>query len=162
MGNKQTVLKRSSPTTRGSKPQRTHEKNETCFSKEFQPKNRGRKAGVPNFITREVKEAIISACNRYGADGKGTGGLEGYLFKLCDEHPPVMGGLLRAIMPTQVTVERKERPKEYKSYEEMCAELERQYGIKLDRPVYQLEYYKGPVVELDEDVTNNTDDAKDR
>jgi hypothetical protein len=70
--------------------------------------------------------------------------------------------LLRAIMPTQVTVERKERPKEYKSYEEMCAELERQYGIKLDRPVYQLEYYKGPVVELDEDVTNNTDDAKDR
>ena len=29
-------------------------------------------------------------------------------------------------------------------------------------PSYQLEYYKGPVVELDEDVTDNTDDAKDR
>ena len=38
-----------------------------------------------------------------------------------------------------------------KSYEEMCAELERQYGIKLDQPVYKLEYYKGPVVELDEE-----------
>jgi len=31
----------------------------------------------------------------------------------------------------------------------MCAELERQYGIKLDRPVYQLEFYKGPLVEVD-------------
>ena len=60
-----------------------------------------------------------------------------------------MGGLLRAIMPTPVTVERKERPEPYQTYEQMCAELERQYGIKLDRPVYQLEFYKGPLVEVD-------------
>jgi hypothetical protein len=62
-----------------------------------------------------------------------------------------MGGLLRAIMPTQVTVERKERPEPYKTYAEMCADLERQYGIKLDKPVSQLQYYKGPVVEIDEE-----------
>jgi hypothetical protein len=67
--------------------------------------------------------------------------------------------LLRAIMPTQITVERSEPPKPYKSYEESCRELERQYGIKLDAPAYALEYYRGPVVELDaEDVTDNDND----
>jgi hypothetical protein len=150
--NKQTDNKRQkqNPLARGSRSVASR-KNATTFSTEKQPAKRGRKAGVPNFITREVKEAIIAACNKHGADGEGLGGLEGYMFKLCEEFPSVMGGLLRAIMPTQITVERKERPEPYKSYEEMCAELERQYGIKLDQPVYKLEYYKGPVVELDEE-----------
>jgi hypothetical protein len=152
MDNKQAVKKRSPAATRRRTPNRTHAKNATTFSKAFQPKNRGgRKPGVPNFITREVKEAIIDACNRHGVDGQGTGGLQGYMFKLCAEQPGAMAGLLGRIMPTQVTVERKERPEPYQTYEQMCVQLERQYGIKLNQPVFQLEFYKGPVVEVAEE-----------
>jgi hypothetical protein len=147
--------------TRGSQPGRARVAGKR-FSKDYQPKGRGRPPGVRNFITREVKEAIISACNRYGRNGKGEDGLEGYMFKLCAEHPATMGMLLLAVMRTQVTVERIERPEPYQTYEQMCADLERQYGIKLNQLVYQLEFYKGPVVEVDEDVTDNTDDANDR
>jgi hypothetical protein len=60
---------------------------------------------------------------------------------------------LRAIMGTQVTIERQERPKEYRTIEDVRAELE-QYGIKIEEPL-QLEFDKGPIVELDaEDVTD--------
>ena len=104
--------------------------------------------GSKNFITREVKEAIIAACNKIGSDGHGRDGLEGYLEFLGRHFPPQMAGLLRAIMPTQITVERKERPAPYKTYAEMCADLERQYGIKLDKPLFQLQYYKGPWLRL--------------
>ena len=145
--------------TRGSQPGRARVAGKR-FTKDYQPKGRGRRKGVPNIITREVKEAVIAAVNRHGSDGQGTDGMEGYMMFLAREYPTTMGMLLLAVMRTQVTVERIERPAPYQSYEEMCAELEREYGIKLDR--HQLEYYKGPVVELDEDVTDNTDDAKDR
>jgi hypothetical protein len=147
--------------TRGSQPGRARVAGKR-FTKDYQPKGRGRRKGVPNIITREVKEAILAACKAVGSDGHGKDGLTGYMMFLAREYPPTMGMLLLAVMRTQVTVERIERPEPYQTYEQMCAELKQQYGIKLDRPVYKLEFYKGPVVELDEDVTNNTDDAKDR
>jgi hypothetical protein len=38
-------------------------------------------------MTRDVKEAIIAACNQIGSDGKGTGGLQGYMVFLGKHHP---------------------------------------------------------------------------
>ena len=144
--------------TRGSQPRRRRVKGKR-FSKEHQPKHpRGRPKGATNLMTRDVKEAIIAACNQIGSDGKGTGGLQGYMVFLGKQHPTTMGMLLRAIMPTQVTVERTERPKEYKTLEDAKKELE-QYGIKWE-PVHRLQYYKGPVIELDaDDVADDADDG---
>jgi hypothetical protein len=36
-------------------------------------------------MTRELKEAILGGCSDCGADGKGTGGLRGYMWKLAME-----------------------------------------------------------------------------
>jgi hypothetical protein len=134
MDNKQSPNNRlkKNPLARNSRAPR--EKTKGSFTKENHPKG-GRTPGSKNFITREVKEGIIAACNKIGSDGKGRDGLEGYLEFLGRNFPPVMGGLLRTIMPTQVTVERRERPEPYQTYAQMCADLEQQYGIKLDRPV---------------------------
>jgi hypothetical protein len=126
--------KKKNPLARHSRATRV--KTKGSFGPER--KSPGRTPGSKNFITREMKEAIITACNKIGSDGKGRDGLEGYLEFLGREFPPVMGGLLRTIMPTQVTVERKERPEPYQTYEQMCVQLERQYGIKLDTPAYQV------------------------
>jgi hypothetical protein len=151
MNDKLTNKKRASahPLARGSRSSR--EKPKHAFTKENQPAKRGCPVGSKNFITREVKEGIIAACNKIGSDGKGRDGLEGYFEFLGRKFPPQMAGLLRTIMPTQVTVERKERPEPYQTYEQMCVQLERQYGIKLNQPVFQLEFYKGPVVEVAEE-----------
>ena len=69
-----------------------------------------------------------------------------------------MGMLLRAIMPTQVTVESTERPKVYKRSRKRRPSWSR-CDIKWE-PVHRLEYYKGPVIELDaDDVADDADDG---
>lgn len=73
----------------------------TRFSRVHQPKKRGRPPGAQNLFTRQIKEAAVAAAERYGCDGKGTGGLEGFLFRLCDLHPQTMAALLGRIMPVQ-------------------------------------------------------------
>ena len=68
--------------TRGSQPGRRREKGKR-FSTDDQPKrSRGRPPGATNLITRELKEAILGGCSDCGADGKGTGGLRGYMRKV--------------------------------------------------------------------------------
>ena len=45
-----------------------------------QPKRgRGRPKGSTNFFTRDMKEAIIDACNELGFDGQGQEGMKGYM-----------------------------------------------------------------------------------
>src|SRR5208283_2444571 len=61
----------------------------------------GRPPGVQNLFTREIKEAAVNAATRYGADGHGLGGLEGFFFRCCDLHAPVMIALLSRICPMQ-------------------------------------------------------------
>ena len=89
--------RKRNPLTRGTAPRRREHLKEHAFKKgDDGRRGAGRPPGAQNFITREVKEAIIAACNRYGRDGKGTGGLEGYLFKETrrSRHPHATAGLI--------------------------------------------------------------------
>src|SRR4051812_41717183 len=58
--------------------------------------------------TREVKGAIISAANRSGEDGRGTRGLEGYMFKLSYRRAEDVWHAHSRVMPTVVSVEHKD------------------------------------------------------
>ena len=108
--------------TRGSQPGRRREKGKR-FSTDDQPKrSRGRPPGATNLMTRELKEAILGGCSDCGADGKGKGGLRGYMRKLAMEDKKTMGMLLRAILPADVKVEVTEQ-KTYQSLDEVKAKL---------------------------------------
>jgi hypothetical protein len=132
--------------TRGSQPARRREKGKR-FSTDDQPKrSRGRPPGAANLMTRELKEAILGGCSDCGADGKGTGGLRGYMWKLATEDKKTMGMLLRAILPADVKVEVTEQ-KTYQSLDEVKARLA-QLGIPTEN-IYRLEHYKGPLIEAE-------------
>lgn len=57
-------------------------------------KTGGRKAGVPNKITADLRAAILCAFNRKGGAD--------YLTKIADEHPQVFCSLLGKIIPQEV------------------------------------------------------------
>jgi len=59
----------------------------------------GRKAGVPNKFPRAVKEAILEAAGQIGLDGKGYGGLTGFLIRLAITEPESFGALLGRLLP---------------------------------------------------------------
>jgi hypothetical protein len=121
--------------TRGSQPGRANVSAERY--RKGHKKFGGRKKGVQNVLTRELKETIINAAVRLGADGKGEGGLEGYLMMLGREEKRTFGMLLRAVLPMQVnasvttTVNVK-----YKTLEEASEEA-RKLGLP-ERRVYEL------------------------
>ena len=152
--------RRRNPLTRGSQPQKARGNNkQTRLGGKRGPKRaRGRPRGSQNFFTRDMKTAIIDACNELGFDGRGQEGMKGYMKFLGKNFPPVFAALIRAAMPAQVTVERVERHKPYESYEEVQEALER-IGIKLKEPPMQLQYYKGPLIELDADDVTDGDSS---
>ena len=129
---------------RGSQPGRRREKGNR-FSKENQPKRgRGRPPGATNIKTRELTEAIFGGCADCGFDGKGTGGLRGYMKRLAMQEGKTMAGLLRAHLPSNVKVEVKEHNGDL-TIDELKEQLARR-GIPVD-PVFKLEFYKGPLIE---------------
>jgi hypothetical protein len=87
--------------TRGSQPERARTAGGGRFGKAH-PKRGGRRKGVLNTMTRELREAILNAAIRYGEDGKGLNDLEGYMFLLASEDRKVFGTLLRAVLPMEV------------------------------------------------------------
>jgi hypothetical protein len=131
------------------------------FTENNQPKGRGRPKGAVNVITREVKEAILAACNRHGEDGRGTNGLEGYMYKLAREEPRTMAMLLRAIMPTQVTVEPKEAPRDPDLPYETVDELRRDLADKHILHLFDHLLSQGDpplLIEAGQDERNDDDD----
>jgi hypothetical protein len=64
-----------------------------------------KKPGTKNKITRDLKEAIIDAAVRHGSDGKGKGGLVGYLQFLATNYPKPFSSLLGRLLPLQVNGE---------------------------------------------------------
>lgn len=63
----------------------------------------GRKPGVPNKTTTALREAILTAAEQVGADGKGKGGTVGYLKLLAMTDPKAFSSLLGKVLPLQVT-----------------------------------------------------------
>lgn len=58
----------------------------------------GRKKGVPNKITTQLKEAILAAAEAAG----GKGGTVGYLTKLAHENTGAFAGLLGKVLPMTI------------------------------------------------------------
>jgi len=63
----------------------------------------GSRKGVPNKVTRELKEAILLAAERVGRDGKGQRGITGYLEQLAQHEPASFASLLGKVLPLQLT-----------------------------------------------------------
>src|ERR1700690_4032818 len=66
-------------------------------------KTGGRKVGAPNKLTRELRQAILDAGERVGYDGKGRGGLTGFLARLAVTHPAAYASLLGRLLPMKVS-----------------------------------------------------------
>lgn len=66
---------------------------------------KGRKKGVPNKVTTELKDAILKAAELCGEDGKGKDGLIGYLTTVARSDVKAFSGLLGRVLPLQVTGE---------------------------------------------------------
>jgi hypothetical protein len=145
--------------TRGSQPGRRRMKGKR-FTKDNQPKRPpGRPKGATNLMPREVKEAILTAFSELGEDLHGKGGLVGFLKRIGRSDLKTAGMLLRAVMPTQMTIEEKKEIV-YQSADQARADLERA-GIPID-DMFQLEHFKGPVVDVTAtDVTEDGREAHD-
>jgi len=126
--------------TRGSQPARARAGNAGRYQQGHK-KAGGRQKGVPNVFTRELKEAILNAAIRHGADGTGEGGLEGYMFLLARTDRKTFGMLLRAVIPTQVNASVSTFVNvEYKSVEQATAEA-RALGLP-EKRVFELKDYQ--------------------
>ncbi|MFH0300996.1 hypothetical protein AAFX91_27980 [Bradyrhizobium sp. 31Argb] len=63
---------------------------------------RGRRWGSKNRLPLDLKRSIISAAESFGSDGRGAGGLCGYLFMLADRDPRSFAMLLQKLLPLQL------------------------------------------------------------
>ncbi|MBR0847108.1 hypothetical protein JQ543_05050 [Bradyrhizobium diazoefficiens] len=71
---------------------------------QFKPGNTmAKRKRAHNKITRDLKEGIIDAAIAVGEDGKGKGGLLGYLKMLARKHPKYYTQLLARVLPLQVS-----------------------------------------------------------
>ena len=78
----------------------------TKFKKGQRP-GPGRAKGTPNKMGRQIKEAIITALEMSGRDGKGKDGAAGYFVWLSRNEPAVFGNLVGKVIPMQVDVKDK-------------------------------------------------------
>jgi hypothetical protein len=78
---------------------------------------------VQNLFTREIKTAAVNAASRYGVDGTGLGGLEGFFYRSCHMYGQTMVALLGRICPMQKSPDG-ERKQTYETPEEFDAALE--------------------------------------
>ena len=63
---------------------------------------KGRPKGTRNKATVALKEAILKAAEASGSDGKGKGGLTGYLTQLSKTEPKAFSSLLGRVLPLDV------------------------------------------------------------
>jgi len=119
------------------------------FSKTNQPKKRGRPPGVQNLFTKEIKTAAVNAATRYGVDGTGVGGLEGFFFRCCDLYGQTMIALLGRICPLQKDADGERKAVVYNTPEEFDAALKARGLPSLSRAL-ALEYaYGGMMIDGD-------------
>ena len=65
-------------------------------------KGAGRKIGANGKINKLIREAVLEAADNVGSDGKGKGGMVGYLQERAIDQPQAFMGLLGRAMPMQV------------------------------------------------------------
>jgi hypothetical protein len=65
-----------------------------------------RRTGTRNKITRDIKERIITGAEEYGEDGKGKGGLQGYLKMCARKYPKQYMLLLGKLLPFNITADK--------------------------------------------------------
>ena len=82
----------------------------------------GRAKGTPNKFTTLLKDAIVTAAEKLGRDGRGKDGTVGYLMWLARVEPAVYGRLLEKVMPMQLEVT--DKSKKLYTAEEARAALE--------------------------------------
>ena len=63
----------------------------------------GRPKGSGSAINRDLRKGLVEAAVMHGYDGKGEGGLTGYLFLLAEKQQRTFGGLLGKLMPLQLS-----------------------------------------------------------
>lgn len=98
------TTKRKRPSTRAERAARATGKPHR-FTKGNAPKPKSR-LGRPNKISRDLKEAIITAAEMAGSNGRGKDGLNGYLYRLAmHRNPKIFGALLGKLLPMQLTGE---------------------------------------------------------
>ncbi len=61
----------------------------------------GRKKGTPNKVPRALKESILMAAERLGEDGRGKGGLVGYMCCVAKNQPRAFVRLVCRILKTE-------------------------------------------------------------
>jgi len=143
--------------TRGSQPGRRRVKGQR-FTKGNQPKRPpGRPKNATNLLTREIREAIVAAFSELGEDLHGKGGLVGFIKRIGRNDLKTSAMLLRAVMPTQVTIKEKQEII-YESADQVRAKLNRA-GIPIDK-LFELEYIKQPVVDVEAAMDATDDDAE--
>lgn len=101
-------------------------------AKKAQPRGGSRK-GVPNRVTRALRDAILGAAEDIGEDGKGRDGLTGYLRTLARAEPKAFAGLLGRVLPTQIQAEVTVRPED-RPVHEVLAEVNALLGRDYDDP----------------------------
>ena len=112
----------------------------------------GRKRGTPNKLTRDVRDAIVTAAAMLGADGEGRDGLVGYLMNIGRANPELMVHLLAKVLPLQVKHSSTSVHVELRSADEMRQALLSR-GIRADR-IFDSDEVDPPLLEL---VPNGAD-----
>ena len=67
-----------------------------------------RKKGTQNKITQDLRKGIVEGAAEHGEDGKGKGGLVGYLEFCARKHPKAYLGLLGKLLPYNLAADIKE------------------------------------------------------
>lgn len=68
----------------------------------FKPGNALATGRGPNKITADLKQGIVGAAAELGYDGKGKGGVQGYLKMLAEDYPKQFTSLLGRVIPLQI------------------------------------------------------------
>jgi hypothetical protein len=63
---------------------------------------KGRPKGAVNKTTAALKDAILKAAEKVGQDGKGKGGLQGYLQLVAQTDVKAFSGLLGKVLPMTI------------------------------------------------------------
>jgi hypothetical protein len=121
------------------------------------PPTAGRARGKRNKTTVMLKEAILTAAELCGADGKGKDGMVGYLKMLAVKERPLFTRLLERVLPMQLNV--KDTTDRLLTPEEAAQQL-RERGLPV--PPSLLELNADAIAsKLNEDRDGHTDEDDD-